>query len=432
MESLKTIGATLLFSFVFVHFPFYAVGQVLEASISVDTIVVSGHVRPEAEVEIMSRAVGQIKSIHVGVGDAVKIGQALAQLETKELEIQVRQSKADLQSAQATLAKVRATAEAEARARYASARANLKRLEMALIQAEIDAKLKTVQTETAIKRSEAHLRSFQARLKLAKAGARAQQIEQARAQLEDAKRNYERKVALQKETFASEEEVDHTRLQYDLARAQLELLLEGSRPEDIEIAASDVESAQATLAYDRAKGLRLDEVVQSSLEAAGAQVKQATAKLLAAEIAKDMALWKEDLSLVEANFTRAQAVLALSEKRLADASLRSPIDGIIAAREFDQGDTITPTSVLFSVVNMQRVDIRANIFEQDIPAVRKSSQARVISSLYPNKVFEGTVINVSPIMDSKSQTAEIIVRVDNHKLKLKPGMLVRIEVPRSP
>ena len=174
MKSLRTIGTALLFSFILVHFPFYAVGQVLEASIPLDTIVVSGNVRPEAEVEIMSRVVGQIESIHVGVGDAVKIGQVLVQLETKELEIQVKQARADLQSAQATLVKVRATAEAEAKARYAGARANLKRLETALIQAEIDAELKTVQTETAIQKSEAHLRSFQARLKLARAGARTQ------------------------------------------------------------------------------------------------------------------------------------------------------------------------------------------------------------------------------------------------------------------
>lgn len=412
------------------HFSTWTVSEAVGESADENPIVVSGNVRAQAEVEIMSQVAGRLEAIHVNVGAQVTKGQALAQLETEELKIQVRQAEAELRSAQATLDQVGATAEAEAKVKYAGSFANLKKLEMALIQAEIDAKLKAVQTETAIRRSEAHLRATQAKLKLAKSGARVQQIESARAQLEDAKRTYERKIALQKEEFASEEQVDTAKLQYDLAKAQLELLLEGSRPEDIEIAESDVDAAQAVLALYRANAMQL-EVARASLESAEAQVEEARASLKMAEIVKNASLWKKDLILAEANVAKAQAMLQLAQKKLNDASIRSPIDGVIVGREFDQGATITPTSVLFTVADMRHVHIRANILEGDIPSVKKGGIAQVISNLYPNEIFEGLVTNISPIMDGKSQTAEIVVRVDNPEAKLKPGMLVRIRIPRN-
>jgi membrane fusion protein (multidrug efflux system) len=415
----------LLFGNAFVHRPGYATSRTGVEVTEGGSIKLLGQVCPEAEAVISSKFAGQLESIFVEVSDHVKTGQIIAQLETEALQIQLRQAEADLQSAQANGEKSRATAEAEAEARYKSALATVKRLEMTLLQAQIDAQLKPIEVQTAIQKSKAQLRLAQAKLAIAKAGPRQQQIERARVQLEDAKRNYQQQVILKKEDFTPQEQVDSAKSAYELAQAEFDLLMEGSRPEEIEIAQSEVEAAKATLALNEAnmKGLP---ITQARLQSIKVEIDEAKAKLHLAEIETNQALWQTDLILAEANVAKAQAAVDLAKKQLADASIRSPIDGIVTTSEFHPGAMIAPNAKLFTVVDMRWVRIYTHLLEEHIPFVTQGSQAQVRHRLYPDDVFEGMVVHVSPIMEGISQTVEIVIRVENQKAKLKLGMLVQM------
>ncbi len=66
------------------------------------SVVATGKIEPRATVEVKSKASGLVKQIYVNYGDSVKQGQILAELDKEELQARVRESKANLQAAQAT------------------------------------------------------------------------------------------------------------------------------------------------------------------------------------------------------------------------------------------------------------------------------------------------------------------------------------------
>jgi RND family efflux transporter MFP subunit len=113
--------------------------------------------------------------------------------------------------------------------------------------------------------------------------------------------------------------------------------------------------------------------LELAVTAAQAEVARARAGLLEAE--RDLArkqglLEKESISRavydrVEAGFEGAraaheltQAHLALAEKRLDDAVLRSPIDGVVAERRVDVGESAGPTKVAFVIVRTRPLKLR--------------------------------------------------------------------------
>jgi HlyD family secretion protein len=73
------------------------------------TVTATGNIQPTNKVEVGSELSGIIKSVEVDYNDSVKIGQALAKLDTEKLEAQVLQSRATLESSQAKVLQVQAT-----------------------------------------------------------------------------------------------------------------------------------------------------------------------------------------------------------------------------------------------------------------------------------------------------------------------------------
>ena len=104
---------------------------------------------------------------------------------------------------------------------------------------------------------------------------------------------------------------------------------------------------------------------------------------------------------------------------------------MVTVREFDAGTIIHPNVLLLKVVDISRVKIHTNLLSQDIPKVAIKRRARVMSHLYPYDIFEGAVINKNPAIDNVSQTTEIVIGVSNPQALLKPGMLVKIEIPTA-
>jgi len=83
----------------------------VERSTMVKSVVATGKVEPISKVEIKSKANGIIERLHVEVGDVVKAGTVLAELDKEELNARVREARANLQAAEAGLAGARAQLE---------------------------------------------------------------------------------------------------------------------------------------------------------------------------------------------------------------------------------------------------------------------------------------------------------------------------------
>ena len=108
--------------------------------------------------------------------------------------------------------------------------------------------------------------------------------------------------------------------------------------------------------------------------------------------------------------------------------LRSPISGVITARNYDKGDIYTQTQPLYTVQQITPVKLLVAISETDYTRVKKGDKVTLTADALPGKEFTGTVNRLYPTMDAASHTFNVEVLVPNTRRELRPGMYARVTV----
>lgn len=153
--------------------PQYITEEVTRGSLAIE-VTATGNLRPTNQVDVGSEVSGRIDRVYVDVNDRVSRGQVLAQINTDVIEDQIRQARANLNSAQASVAQASATLDVES--------AQFARLQevYSLSDGKVPSKTELEAAEAAVKRSRAAVAAAQA------------SVTAARAQLSTAMTNRER------------------------------------------------------------------------------------------------------------------------------------------------------------------------------------------------------------------------------------------------
>jgi RND family efflux transporter MFP subunit len=141
------------------------------------------------------------------------------------------------------------------------------------------------------------------------------------------------------------------------------------------------------------------------------------------------------LDQVEAQFEGAQAAvkqaraaLARARQATTDASVRSPIDGVVARRLSSVGDTVTmmPPSVVLIIQDISTLEVRGNVPETMLKQLHPGSEVRV---RFPAVDVERdvTIERINPSVDPMTRTVEVVATVPNRDSALKAGMLVELD-----
>lgn len=162
---------------------------------------------------------------------------------------------------------------------------------------------------------------------------------------------------------------------------------------------------------------------------------QAASSLAKAKIEHDKQkrLFEQDLisesAIEDAQFAVDQAELrAKNAKRdLGYTEVRAPITGTIISRNVKVGDSVNQGTPIFEIVNLESTVAIIHVPEQYLPKLKPNMPARLISSTFEGQVFDGYVKRVSPIVQARAGTIEIVVGIG--KLgALRPGMWVDVEL----
>ena len=231
--------------------------------------------------------------------------------------------------------------------------------------------------------------------------------------------------------------------QVQAARAALDELVRGSRPEEIQQA-----RAARDAAMQRRKDAQQDLDRASELVKSGAVTQQSYDK---AKIAYDLATSElrqaqEALRLVEAGPRRervaaqraqlatAQASLQGASAQLANMTIRAPFDGVVTVRHHEPGEIVAAGAAVLSLMNPDDRWVRIYVSESRIGAVRTGQQAQITSDTYKGRHYGGQVIYISSEAEftpKNVQTQEervklvyaVKVRItDDPRFDLKPGM----------
>ena len=113
-------------------------------------------------------------------------------------------------------------------------------------------------------------------------------------------------------------------------------------------------------------------------------------------------------------------------------TLYAPASGFITRLGVRSGMEVQPNSNLYTIADLARVWVLADVYEYELPWLELGQKASVELSYLPGKPMEGELTYIAPFLDPKTRTAEVRLELDNAAGTLKPEMFGSAVIAGSP
>ncbi|MCS7224957.1 MAG: efflux RND transporter periplasmic adaptor subunit [Armatimonadetes bacterium] len=472
-----------------------------------DTVRLTGTIRAKAEVSIGAEVIGKIVYVGAEEGDFVRAGQVLIRLDDSLYRAQVEQARAAYRQALVRYEQVAAAAQIpstqadtdieQAQAQRNQILARLRQLkqqreltyketDLALEQAdaavesaenrvrELERQIEITdeQLKSQLQQAQAERQAAELTLKKLQAGARPQEKEQARQALVQAESNltaarlrWERAQKLFAEGAIAQADLDEAKrlletaqAARDAAQAAYDLVVEGPRPEDLEIAKERLRQAEA--AFQTAKALQKQrDILKSQLSSARALLRQTYAQrelAKAARVKREMA--DLEIQALEAQLKQVEASLKLAKAGIvrkvtsakdveaarvqldqARANLESalanlektvivaPVSGTVASKMAEVGATAAPGAPLMQLVSEGPLELEGIVAESEFRKIQDGQPVSVLVDSLAGQVIRGVVRQRVPVAQGPTRQFTIRIALPPN-LRVPPGSFARAEI----
>ncbi|MGA7836654.1 MAG: efflux RND transporter periplasmic adaptor subunit [Ignavibacteriaceae bacterium] len=228
----------------------------------------------------------------------------------------------------------------------------------------------------------------------------------------------------------------------ELAGAQLQLLRNGARKEDIQSAEAMKEQAKISLDQAKKDKERMDQLYvaktisekqhedavnrYSSMQQQYKSARENYDKLL--KFARP-----EEIKQAMARVDQTIANENLVKKHIRDSYVVSPISGFVVKKYFEAGETVAPMSSLLKLSDLSKVKLLIYVSEKELGKVKLGQEADVTTDSYDGKKYGGKVIYISPEAEftpkniqTKDERTKLVfavkIEIPNPNFELKPGM----------
>ena len=228
----------------------------------------------------------------------------------------------------------------------------------------------------------------------------------------------------------------------DLAEAQYKLLLNGARPEDLQLAEEALKSAESSFKsanddYARMKELyAAQSVSRKQFDDAESRFTIAQAQLNSAkqQVQKMQQFARaEDLAAAKARLEQAQAWAGILHKQLDDATILAPVAGTVTHRPVEEGELVGVGTTVATIARLETLNLVIYVNEVDLAKVQVGGGADIVIDAHPDRTFPGKVVYISPLAEftpKNVQTKEdrtklvfgVKIVVENGERILKSGM----------
>lgn len=128
----------------------------------------------------------------------------------------------------------------------------------------------------------------------------------------------------------------------------------------------------------------------------------------------------------KAEWERAKSSMDIAKETLSNIAtnteLRSPISGIVTAKNYDNGDVTSPSQPIVVIEQISPVKAVINVSETHYSRLKKGIRASLGVEALGDATFGGVISNVHPTIDSRTHTVEVELEFANKDLQLRPGM----------
>lgn len=106
--------------------------------------------------------------------------------------------------------------------------------------------------------------------------------------------------------------------------------------------------------------------------------------------------------------------------------LVSPVNGVVTARNFDDGDMAS--GAILTVMQIQPVKVLVNVSESDFTKVKQGMPVDVNVEVYGDEKFKGKVSLIHPTIDASTRTFVTEINIPNTDSRIRPGMFARVNI----
>lgn len=383
---------------------------IVERKAIAETVTYAGQAVGFVEQDVVPRVAGTILSMPVYVGDRVRKGQILAQLDTTQVDPMIAERSAmansaargiDVASADYTTA---LSEVAEARSMVAVKRAMV---------AEADSMIEVARQDKAA--MDAELSAAQSMVADAQA-----EIESANAGLRYWDAELERRRSLFQKGFISGSALQESERSHAEAQAMVLQAQQARR------------SAEAKVSAARANVRRAESMITASQRKksqADADVRAAEAAVKARESAAEAA--RKGISREQANLAQALASVRGAATEKGYSELKSEVDGVVTQRLISPGTLVQPGQVVLRVAQVSPIRLQANVASSDLARIRVGATAHIRLTSSSGEPLAAKVTSVAPMLDSSSRTGIVEVLWPNRDRRFNPGEFLSMEIEVS-
>lgn len=230
------------------------------------------------------------------------------------------------------------------------------------------------------------------------------------------------------------------------AQSQLIDLEKGARPQELREAAANVASALSVYKQSHADRLRYEELYSQGA-VARQQLDQAVADDLVAinslKAAREQeALLQEgnrvdEIEAQRAEVKRAEAALKNAQVDLADATLYSPVSGVVLSKNYEVGEYVAAGMSVATIVDLSDCWVRVYVPSDVLGSIKLGQECDVKIDAYPDKVFKGRIKEISDSAEytprnsiTRRERANLVfavkVALPNEEGIFKPGMVADV------
>ncbi len=241
-------------------------------------------------------------------------------------------------------------------------------------------------------------------------------------------------VRLEDQEFRAQ--YDQARGSADSARAQLEQLQHGSRPEEIQQNENNLSEARATAANDKITLDRTRKLVaqavlsQQALDDASAKYEASQQRVHSLEQSYQLSKIgprAEEIARAQGAVTQADGQAAYAKSQLDATVIRAPISGTILDRSVEKGELLTgqfasAARPVFSMANLEDIQADLDVAQDDFAKLSPHQKAVVTVDAFPDLKWDGVIAEVSPEANRQKATIEVKVQILNPDSHLRPEM----------
>src|SRR5215475_4332709 len=245
-------------------------------------------------------------------------------------------------------------------------------------------------------------------------------------------------VKLEDQEFRAQ--VEQARGAVSMAKARLQMLENGSRPEEVDQASANLDEARANLANAKATLERTKPLVEQGVfsrqQLDDAQAKYDSALQRVQSLEKSYRLSKigprqEEIANARGALEQAQGQLSYAQSLLDATQIRAPVSGTILERTAEKGELVTaqfasaadtggPRGSVVALADLSDLQVELDISQNDFAKLGPKQRAVVTTDAYPDREYKGVIDEISPEGNRQKATVQVKVKILNPDDYLRP------------